>query len=281
MITVVVLTRQEERNLPGCLASVAWCDDVVVIDSFSTDRTVALAVAAGARVYQRPFVDFADQRNHAHTAGLCRHEWVFHLDADERFTPELRAECEGIARGDRGTEQVEGYLVAPRMIFMGRWIPRCTDYPAYQARFVRRDGFRFVQVGHGQREAPSTPLAKLEHGYEHLLSAGCAEEWAAKHARYAAAEAAEILRARPKAEELWVQVCRGSPLERRRALKRLWFRLPARPLLRFIWQYGVRGGWREGYPGYCYCRLLGHYEWLIARELRRAAPAMARSSSSV
>jgi glycosyltransferase involved in cell wall biosynthesis len=273
VITVVIVTFNEERNLPGCLASIAWCEDIVVIDSFSTDRTIGLALAGGARVYQRRFVDFADQRNHAHAAALCRREWVFHLDADERFTPALRAECEAIARAAPDPAAADGYLVAPRMIFMDRWIPRCTDYPAYQARFVRRDGFRFVQVGHGQREAPGTRLGKLQASYEHLLSAGDAEGWAVKHARYAAAEVAEMQRTRWTWAELWVRIRRGPALERRRALKRLWFRLPGRPLLRFLWQYMVRGGWQEGYPGYCYCRLLGHYEWLIARELRRAAAA--------
>lgn len=266
MISIVIITRNEERNLPGCLESVGWCDDVIVIDSFSTDSTVRVATEAGARVVQRPFKDFADQRNHAHEARLPKYPWVFHLDADEHFTPELRAECLALAAND--DHAVDGYYTAPRMIFMDRWVPHCTDWPAWQARFAHRERFRFVQVGHGQREDPSMRMARLKSGYLHLISSGSVDEWIAKHARYAKQEAGEI-RANPiPFGTLLSRVAKGPALERRRALKRLWFLLPARPVLRFIYQYVVRGGALDGYAGYCYCRLISHYEWLIGRELR-------------
>ena len=93
MFSVLVLTLNEERNLPRCLASVAGCDDLVVLDSGSTDGTVAIARTAGARVAARPFDNFAGQRNYAQREIAFRHPWVFHLDADEQFTPELFTEC--------------------------------------------------------------------------------------------------------------------------------------------------------------------------------------------
>jgi glycosyltransferase involved in cell wall biosynthesis len=266
-ISIVIITRNEERNLPGCLKSVGWCDDVIVIDSFSSDATVRLATDAGARVVQRSFKDFADQRNFAHEARLPRHPWVFHLDADEHFTPELRAECLAVAAKDNPA--VDGYYTAPRMMFMGRWVKRCTDWPAWQARLAHRERFRFVQVGHGQRESPSMRMGRLESGYLHLISSGTPGEWTAKHARYAREEAREI-RANPVPLGTLLRRAFGADtvtLERRRALKRLWFYLPARPLLRFIYQYVVRGGVLDGYAGYCYCRLISHYEWLIGRAL--------------
>lgn len=274
MISVLILTKNEERNLPSCLQSVAWCDDIVVLDSGSTDRTAELAAAAGARVAVRAFTNFAEQRNWGQTAVEFRHPWVFHLDADEHFTPELRAECEAIARGGPGddADAPQGYLVAPRMFFRGRWIPHCTDYPAYQARFVRARDFRFVQVGHGQREAPEMRVAKLRANYTHDLSACSEDEWRAKHRRYAREEAAEI-RAHPVSlGEIARRLRRGPRLERRRALKRLWFRLPFRPALRFLYQYLWRGGCLDGAAGLAYCRLLRQYEAMIARELRRPSP---------
>lgn len=271
MISVLILTRNEERNLPACLASVAWCDDVVVLDSLSTDRTAELARAAGARVFARAFTDFAGQRNWAHAEVAFRHGWVFHLDADERFTPELRAECAAVAA--RADDTHDGWLVAPKMFFQGRWIPHCTDYPAYQARLVRAHGFRFVQVGHGQREAPEMRVGRLAASYTHDLSACSYDEWREKHERYAREEAAEI-RAHPATVgELFRRVRAGPRLERRRALKRLWFRLPFRPVLRFFYQYGWRLGCLDGRAGLAYCRRLSQYEGLIARELRRPAPA--------
>jgi len=124
--SILILTLNEESHLPACLASVAGCDDVVVLDSGSTDATADIARAAGARVATHRFVDFADQRNHAHAAIEFRHPFVFHLDADELFTPELRLECAALDPA----APVDGYYAAPQMIFDGRWLRRCTDFPA-------------------------------------------------------------------------------------------------------------------------------------------------------
>ena len=87
MFSVVILTLNEERNLPTCLASIAGCDDVIVLDSGSKDQTAEVARAAGARVVVNPFENFAAQRNFADHTVAFKHPWVFHLDADERMTP--------------------------------------------------------------------------------------------------------------------------------------------------------------------------------------------------
>jgi glycosyltransferase involved in cell wall biosynthesis len=97
MFSVLILTLDEERNLPACLASVTGCNDIVVLDSGSTDRTVAIARDAGARAFERAFTDFADQRNFALETVAFKNEWVFHLDADERLTPDLLRECDAVA----------------------------------------------------------------------------------------------------------------------------------------------------------------------------------------
>jgi glycosyltransferase involved in cell wall biosynthesis len=261
MFSVLILTLNEEQNLPRSLASVQDCDDIVVLDSGSTDRTVATARAAGARVFTRPFDDFAGQRNFAQREIPFRHPWVFHLDADEEMTPELAAEC----RAQVGAA-VDGFMVAPQMIFQGRWIPHCTDYPAYQARFVRAPQFEFIQVGHGQREAPNMKLARLSASYRHDLSAGGEEAWLAKHRRYARAESAAHLQ--DGSGVPWAELVSGERLRRRRALKRLSYALPLRPALRFVYQYLLRGGFLDGRPGLRYCQLLSQYERFAVEELR-------------
>jgi glycosyltransferase involved in cell wall biosynthesis len=261
--SILILTFNEERNLPRCLASVAGCDDVVVLDSGSTDRTVEIARAAAARVETRRFDNFANQRNHAQRNIPFRHRWVFHLDADEQMTPELLAECRtAAARTD-----VDGFWVAPRMMFRGRWIPHCTDYPAWQARFVRAPEFEFIEVGHGQREAPRMRLDRLRAAYEHDLSAGGEAEWLEKHRRYARAEAKAFLAGESRAE--FAALFSGDRLARRRALKHYSHALPLRPLLRFVYQYVLRGGFLDGEPGLRYCRLLAHYEGFTSAEIRR------------
>ncbi|HTX64336.1 MAG TPA: glycosyltransferase family 2 protein [Opitutaceae bacterium] len=263
--SVVILTLNEEARLPACLASAAGCDDLVVVDSGSTDRTVALARAAGARVVFHPFENFAQQRNHAHQAVEFRHPWVFHLDADERLTPALGAECATFT----GAEPLDGCYVAPHMLWAGRWIPHCTDYPAWQARFVKTRGFTFVQAGHGQREAPQMRMGRLRAGYLHDLSAGGVDGWLDKHRRYAREEAAAFLADGTGGGVHLRALFTGPPLARRRALKHLSYHLPARPALRLVYQYLLRGGFRDGREGWQYCRLLARYEGFAVEELRR------------
>lgn len=262
--SVLILTLNEEDDLPACLASVRGCDDVVVLDSGSTDRTAEIARTAGARVFTRRFDNFAGQRNHAHREIPFRHEWVFHLDADERMTPELDAECRAAVAGARG--DVDGFYVAPKMLWAGKWIRRSTDYPAWQARFARVASFTFVEVGHGQRERPGTRMGWLRASYTHDLSSGGEAEWLEKHRRYAKIEAR-----RHFTEHAAVpvrQLFSREALLRRRALKHFSYRLPARPLLRFLYQYVLRGGFLDGAEGLRYCRLLARYEAFSAAELR-------------
>lgn len=262
--SVLILTLDEERDLPHCLASVRDCDDVVVLDSGSTDRTTAIAASAGARVFTRAFDNFGGQRNHAQRTIPFRHPWVFHLDADEQMTPELTVECHAAA----ARTDLDGFLVAPKMMFQGRWIPHCTDYPAYQARFVRAPQFEFIQVGHGQREAPHMRLDRLRENYLHDLSSGGEEEWLAKHRRYARAEAEQFRHER--APMAWRDLVAREPLRRRRALKRASYSLPFRPALRFFYQYVLRRGFLDGRPGLRYCQLLAAYESLAVAELRQS-----------
>lgn len=263
MFSVLILTLNEERDLPRCLASLQGCDDVVVLDSGSTDRTTEIAQAAGARIYTRKFDDFAGQRNFAQKEIPFRHPWVFHLDADEQMTVELAAECRAVAMRD----DVDGFWVAPKMMFLGRWIPHCTDFPAYQARFVRAPQFEFIQVGHGQREAPHVRLDKLGTNYLHDLSSGGEQEWLAKHRRYAREEAAQHLHAPMRVS--WRDLFARDRLQRRRALKQASYDLPCRPALRFIYQYVLRRGFLDGAAGLRYCRLLAAYERFAVEELRR------------
>jgi hypothetical protein len=155
------------------------------------------------------------------------------------------------------------------MLFHGHWIPHCTDFPAYQARFGHARRFRFVQVGHGQREQPGLRLGRLQTNYLHNLSAHSDAELAEKHRHYAQQEAAEFL-ARPRENgSLARGLFAADALVRRRALKILGQHLPARGVLRFIYQYVLRRGFLDGRAGFSYCLLLSRYEHWIAAEIRR------------
>lgn len=259
MFSVLILTLNEAHNLPRCLASVQPCDDIVILDSGSTDGTVDIARRHGARVFSRPFDNFAGQRNFARDHIPFKFDWVFHLDADEVMSPELHEECSRVADSQDTTH--DGWLVAPKMYFQGRWIPHCTDFPAYQARFVHAGRFEFIQVGHGQREAQHMRMGRLRTNYLHDLSAEGTDAWLAKHRRYAHEEAMASRQSNGKVR--WNELLHKDALIRRRALKRLSQRLPCRPQIRFLYQYLLRGGMLDGLPGYRYCRLLMQYERFI------------------
>src|SRR3972149_2047515 len=121
-VSAVVIAKNEERHIGECLAHLRWADELVVVDSFSVDETVPLAEAAGATVYQRPFLSFPRQRNTA--LALASGDWVFFVDADERVTPELGAEVRGVIEAGKGAVQqsIAGYWVPRHNIIWGRWI---------------------------------------------------------------------------------------------------------------------------------------------------------------
>lgn len=269
MISVVVLTLNEAGNLARCLDSVRWCDDVLVLDSGSTDATVAIARAAGARVLTRAFDTFAGQRNYAMEQGALRNSWVLHLDADEVVTPELRIELLAISTTQNADYPI--YRVPSRLIFMGQWLRYSGMYPAYQVRFGRRELLRFVDHGHGQRESlPLDRVGTLSAPLDHYNFSKGVDDWYARHLRYAMAEAAQALSERGAALHPGDMFSRDATT-RRRALKRLANRLPFRPALRFLYAYVGRRGFLDGAAGFRYARMLGVYQCFIDANMAELA----------
>lgn len=265
-ISILILTLNEEANLPACLASVAWSDDVVVLDSFSQDATVAIAEHLGARVYQRAFDNFAGQRNYALEHIDFKHNWILHLDADEIVTPELQAEMRQAIASDR----YEAYRIPSKMMFLGRWLRHAGLYPSYQVRLGHRQRFRFQQVGHGQREAIAPDrIGTLGNPYLHYSFSKGLTDWFDKHNRYATDEARETLQLLAGTRGIdWAGLGSRDRTRHRRALKELSCRLPCRPLLRFLYMYVLRRGFLDGRAGLTYCCLLSLYEYLIVLKTR-------------
>ncbi|MBP7141499.1 MAG: glycosyltransferase family 2 protein [Opitutaceae bacterium] len=262
MFSVVILTLNAEATLPGCLASVRGCDDILVLDSGSTDRTPEIARSHGVRWLTHPFESFSLQRTFADRHGGCRHPWAFHLDADEEFTPELFSEC--LNWGDPG--HLDGARAAPRMMYGKKWIRFSTDYPVPQARLVHRGRFRWIQAGHGQQESPDMRMGRLRSDYVHHFMAHGEGDWLRKHRTYARLEAEQHLST--PAGGVMEGLFSGDRIRRRRALKRLSYHLPFRPSLRLLYQYVLRGGFLDGAHGWRYCRLLARYEAFASEALR-------------
>ena len=264
-VSAIVLTFNEEANIARCLASLAWCDDIVVVDSASTDRTIEICAEYGARVVQNRFVDFATQRNFALGSVPFRHDWILHLDADEEATPAFRA---ALAALDPAPG-IFGYRVPSRTLLFGRWLKRSGMYPSYQVRLGHRTRCTFYQHGHGQRETlPPDQVGLFDVPYDHHAFSHGLVKWFIKHVGYARAEADQILSAAPPANHNTVD----DATSRRRALKQAVNRLP--PALRPIARFGYLAVWRRGLldgpAGLCYCLMSTVYETMIAVFLMEA-----------
>lgn len=274
MFSVLILTKNEEGNLPGCLERVSWCDDVVVLDSGSTDRTREIARAAGARVEERAFDDFGGQRNHALENIRFRHAWVFQLDADERFREELRWECEAVVRQD----EKSAYGVSGRYIFMGKWIRHCTQYPYPQVRLVKVGEVRFRKAGHGQAlDWAKRGEGELREPFDHLNFSKGIGEWMDRHRNYAKEEAGRTLDLLGQPAE-WKGLWAGDRRERLRARKRILVRMPFRGAAKFLYLYVGCCGFLDGIPGLVYCVLQGWYENRIAGEIRKLRRELKKTS---
>lgn len=269
-ISVLIMTLNEEVNLPACLASVAWSDDIVVLDSFSTDKTVAIAKAAGARVVQHEYVNELSQRRYGLKQIPFKHPWVYIPDADEVTPPELRDEMLALAADPARPEAL--FRCRFRVFFMGRWIRHSSLYPTWVVRLVRPDRIDFEREinCHWIVDGPEGRLAN--HFVHYSFNKGMTW-WFEKHNRYSWHEARESLNSLSDERIDWRGALGfGDAVRRRRALKALSFRLPGRPFLRFLYMYVLRRGFLDGWPGYIYCRLLASYELMIVikmAEIRR------------
>jgi glycosyltransferase involved in cell wall biosynthesis len=264
MISVLILTFNEEQNISACLESVKWSDDVLVLDSFSTDQTVELAKSAGARVMQKKFVNFAEQRNFGLIHGELRHDWVLHLDADERVSPELLPEMFDTIKDGRRF----AYQIALKVMFMGCWLRHAGLYPSYQVRLGHRNKLRFVQVGHGQRENLQPEfVGRLKGGLIHYSFSKGLHDWFEKHNRYSSDEVRHHLETETERVKTGA-LFSADPVRRRRALKQFSFHLPFRPSFRFAYMYFLRLGFLDGRAGFYYCRLLAAYELMIALKFK-------------
>lgn len=282
-VTAIVLTYNEERNLPDCLASlVGWCARVFVVDSGSTDRTVSIARKLGAEVVVHSFEHYGAQRNWALDTLPIETPWVLNVDADERVSPELRASiADAVARDDPA---VPGYLVSRRTMFMGRWIRHGGHYPAWHLRLFRTGIGRCEERLYDQHFHVPGRVERLPGDLIDTLTPDVAT-FVRRHVRWAELEADE--------QESAIAIGRvparlrsRNAIERRRWLRHAYNRLPlfVRPVLYFLYRYVVRLGVLDGREGLVFHFIQGFWyrmmvdALLFERRLRRAraggAPAL-------
>ena len=273
-ISVLIPARNEAENLPRCLASVAWADDIWVVDSQSADGTAAVAQAAGAQVAQFHYGgDWPKKKNWALENLPFRHEWVFILDADEVLPPEAEAELRAIAADPQNA--ADGYWINRRLMFMGRWLKHAY-YPNWNLRFFRHRLGRFEQIVAGETASGDNEVhehvvvrgktARLRCVMDHYAFPSI-EVFVEKHNRYSNWEARAALARRTGSGRL-----QHGAVGRRRRIKEAVRRWPGRPFLRFCYIYFWQRGFLDGRAGYSFARLHAVYELLSVmktEELRR------------
>ena len=223
-LTACVIARDEEQRLPACLESLAFCDEIVVVDSGSRDRTREIALEAGAQLVENPWPGFATQRNVALDHASC--DWVLEIDADERVSPELADDIRALLADP--PRQVRMTAIPMRDVFLGGELGPASRYPRYRHRLFRRGAFR-----HDESRAvheglwPDGPTLPLQGDLQHLLASSYGEAFADAR-EYARLEGSQ--RGRPGPGEALA----GAVL---------------RPAAKLAYRLGLYGGWRDGWRG--------------------------------
>ena len=278
MISVMILARNEEANLPACLQSVSWSDDIHVYDSLSDDRTVEIARAHGAHVTQRAFDNWSAHQNWGLRNLPFKYPWVFYIDADERVSPALRASLQAavIAPGDAVAFRIER-----RDLFLGQWL-RHVQASAWYLRLFRPERMHYERLVNPVSIVDG-PAGQLDGPLMHYPFSKGIGQWVERHNSYSRLEAEQILVERSgESRGHWSKALLDRDFHVRRAnQKALFYRMPMRPLLKFIVLYVLRGGFLDGRAGLTYATLASIYEYLIVLKTRellheRAVNAAAR-----
>ncbi|HMB95092.1 MAG TPA: WcaF family extracellular polysaccharide biosynthesis acetyltransferase, partial [Tepidisphaeraceae bacterium] len=263
-------------NIAECLASCRWCDDVHVLDYGSIDRTCEIAREMGAHVHVHSLsaLDktsspvrnwFASQRNWAIENIQHKYNWAFHLDADERFTPELVQEMQRVIKLD---PVQAGFYVPNKLMFMDRWLKHASGYPIYQMRLFHLQRMRFREFGHGQREDTEGEIGWMKNPYLHYNFSRGLYDWLEKHNRYSTLEAEAVFAGRQSGPVSFRPSLFGNRVQRRRYFKINFYpKLPGKWVGRFIWMYIFKLGFMDGLPGLYYCLLMAAYDLFTTLKL--------------
>ena len=259
-VSVLIFTLDEEENLPYCLDSLYWCDDIKVIDSFSKDATLSICRARSVPVYQHAFEGFGTQRNWALDNVPLKHDWVLILDADEKVPEALARELIRVASDPPAI--IGAYRLRRRLHLWGRWLRHSSLYPTWVVRFAHRRRIRYVNRGHAETQEVDGGIGELEG---HLIDENHTglDAWFERQNRYTTQEAQFELGVEasgsPDARSI-----SGGPQVRRAILKKIAAQIPCRGLVYFVYCYFFRLGFLDGLDGLMFCRMKAMYQEMIA-----------------
>jgi glycosyltransferase involved in cell wall biosynthesis len=260
-VTIVILTFNEENNLPDCLNSIRALEcEILVVDSYSTDRTLAILKDHRIRLVQHEFVNYSLQRNWSQNQ--VRTDWVLHLDADERLSEQFIAWFNN--QFPLLAESCDGFLFSRKTLFMNRWIKYGGHHPNYHLRLFKKDKAiceekaydqHFTGIAGGSfRTVRNIDIVNI--AAKNLTS------FTSQHNRWSSLEAEEIISLKSANSRLVTEKLFGTPIERIRWLKmKIFMQLPLfiRPFSYFIYRYFLRMGFLDGMPGLIFHFLHGFW----------------------
>jgi glycosyltransferase involved in cell wall biosynthesis len=275
-VSVLIPAKNEETNLPACLTSLQRADEVFLVDSQSSDKSIEIAQSYGANIVQFNFNGRWPKKKNWSLDNLpFRNEWVLIVDCDERITPELWAEIDQVIKND----EYAGYYLNRRVFFLGKWIRHGGKYPDWNLRLFKHQKGRYENLN--TEDIPNTGDNEV---HEHVILQGKVGylkhdmlhedfrdlyHWLERHNRYSNWESRvyyNLLTGQNDSGTIGANLF-GDAVQRKRFLKKVWVRLPFKPLLRFILFYILQRGFLDGKAGYIYGRLLSQYEYQIGVKL--------------
>ena len=262
MISVLILTKNEEQDLPGCLESVKWCDDIHVFDSNSDDQTVAIAQAFGAKVTQREFTNWSAHQNWGLSNISFQYPWVLYIDADERVSPGLIEKITSLAPDD--DSNIVAYEIRRRdFAWNNVWLKHAQISPFY-IRLFKPGKMRYERLVNPVSIVDG-PVSRLDGYLDHYPFSKGFRFWFARHLGYADMEAEMRLLEIGKGVKFSVaKALFGKEFsERRYHQKGIFYKMPGRPLIKWLYMMFGRMSFLDGTAGVTYATLQSIYEYFI------------------
>ena len=286
-VSILIHTRNEQHDLPGCLQSVSWSDDIHVFDSGSTDDTVAIAHKFGANVTERTYGenkllfggDEAAHRNWGLQNIFFRHRWVYVIDADERMTIEL---TQAVHSAVASPGSNVAFRVQRHDFFLGTWLKHVTPSP-FNIRLYLHENVHYERLTNPVIIVDGV-VGEIGEHFNHFPFSKGMTHWIDKHNSYSSSEAAQIIcnKSANTGFSFWKTLFASDKNERRFHQKELYYRVPFRPLMMFVLLYILKRGFLDGRAGLAYAILRSIYEYMIVlkvRELEAAAPILKPESA--
>ena len=266
MVSILILTKNEEQDLPGCLQSVIWSDDIHVFDSFSNDKTVEISTTFGANITQRKFDNWSAHQNWGLANIPFKHDWVLYIDADERVSLSLRDE---ILKANLNESSHVAYEIQRKdFAWNGKWLKHAQMSPFYM-RLFRPSKLRYERLVN-PITIPNGSVGKMGGFLDHYPFSKGILFWLQRHISYADMEAKTRIQDIGNGVDFSIEKAIFSKdfSEKRYHQKGIFYKMPFRPLIKWTYMVIVRRAFLDGGAGITYATLQSIYEYFIVLKTR-------------